>query len=513
MATISTSISVTQNTTYSVGDILIFEGSGKFVVGANVTVTILSEIVAPMRQIFDCSAAGAKVVGIRKVYPEWWGASEAATDNAPFIQQAINCAQDSFHGRGGAAEVVLSAHYGVRQGVFITPGINLNVRLVGSGMGRSRLIARGSGWQTAVVNVNGRNDVEKTSDFVLRDFGIIAEATDAPIGLTIGTETEGYDVQGKFENLIEGIVIEGFPLGIRMQRARLLKFHRVGVWQEAVQNGVAVEIRVPSAVSSAGEVGDCDFVDCQFVSSAYAEANLTRGFLTRIENQALGGIQGLRLTRCIFYRFHTAVHLEDNPNSKIRSGAAYDYGSNITDIWIQSCQFDGTGGRGVYMLSHGNNTSKCWISNVHITDNYFQGMVRECVKAEAPSAVDDASAYRARNIFVSNNWSAAGAHSFGDFYKVGGVSVVSNQIWDNNYGAGPAIVFHTTTKFVCVGNLMNNGTTKTPPIAKAGSFIQVNSPSDWFTIDNNNSGGCVTTVINKVPANYAPLNGLYGANI
>jgi len=508
MTTISAPISITQDTTYSVDDILVFEGSGKLVVSANKTVTILSEIVAPMRQIFDCSASGAKVVGIRKVYPEWWGASEAATDNAPLIQHAINCVQDAFHGRGGAAEVVLSAHYGVRQGVFLTPGLNLNVRLVGSGMGRSRLIARGSGWTTAVVNVKGRNDVEKTSDFALRDFGIIAEATDAPIGLTIGTETEGSDVQGRFENLIEGVLIEGFPLGIRMQRARMLKFHRVCVWQQGVQNGVAVEIRVPPAVSSPGEVGDSDFVNCEFVASPYSPSNLTRGVVTRIEDGALGGVQGLRLTNCIFYHFNEGVLLEDNPRSRIRPGGPYDVGANITDVWIQSCQFDGDAGKGVYILSHGSDVGKTWISDVHVVENYFQAAKDVCIKAECPDAGDALSPYRARNIFVCNNWSGGGANSMLDFYKAGGLTITGNQAWDASYG-GPVIAIHTVSRFVCTGNLLNNGHQNGGGVNKASVFIRVVGASDWFIVDNNNSGDCATLPLDR---GATAAHGVYGNN-
>ncbi|KSB88399.1 hypothetical protein AS593_22745 [Caulobacter vibrioides] len=482
MPIVNTTQVFTSNTTLARDQVWTFETGGYFEVDG-CTLRIEGSVIAGYRTIFILKNGG-KITGLRRVCPEWWGAGSGAANNAPYIQAAINCMEDAIDTSSGPLEMVLTGPYPVTEGVSLTPSSLNNLHVTGGGGGIvSRLIAKGSTWaaDAAVVTVHGRNDVSKTSDFELRGFAIVNEGSTARIGLQVGDATDGYDVQGQRLSLVEDVVIHGFPVGVLLQRARLVKFHRLGVWLENQPNGVAVRVRVPAAAVSRAEVGDSEFENCEFAGPMYNAANSAYGVETVIETSAIGGIQALRFDKCIFHKFNDAFHLVDGTSSTTQNG----YRSNITDIWITNCQMDGPCGRGVLLKSNGSSTNPCWISNVHIFGCYFQGSAQEFVKMESPNA--DNQVHLVKSVFVSNNWSNGGAKIFLDAYKAAGLTVTDNQISDLIWANGPAIEFHTVQNVVCTGNLMRRQGSQTVQY-----MVQVDQPSDWYVIANNNSGGCAT---------------------
>ena len=126
---VSNSIELEAGQTYDIGEgsVLIFDKDGGFTTDEENPATIVlnnTQIIAPMKQIFDTNV---KIVGLMKnteVYPEWFGAKgDGVTDDADAINAALYNA--------GHVPVVLSANnYLVKSTVGVKESSNVNTDLI-----------------------------------------------------------------------------------------------------------------------------------------------------------------------------------------------------------------------------------------------------------------------------------------------------------------------------------------------------------------------------------------------
>jgi hypothetical protein len=88
---------VTANLTIPANVTLKIPAGAVLSVATGKTLTINGSFEAGLYQVFDCVGTGAVVFGsgVYKVYPQWWGATGAGTDDTVAIQAASDCAQSS----------------------------------------------------------------------------------------------------------------------------------------------------------------------------------------------------------------------------------------------------------------------------------------------------------------------------------------------------------------------------------------------------------------------------------
>jgi hypothetical protein len=467
---------IAQNFTVPRGVILTFDGGAMLSVDSGRTVTLRGQVCAGQHQIFG----GAGVtIGLRDVIPEWFGAvGNAVADDLGPLQRAIDSIEASYDSDGSQQILRLSGKtYGVSGTLHLRPAHTVALRILGAGVVfGSRLQTLAGFSDGAVIAIHGQTDgTAQVFDLDIGGFAIYnAAGVSNVIGLVVGDATAYTNISGLHESVVHDVAILDFDVAVKVQRTRLLKFERCSFWYKSRPNGIGVIVASAAAVApDLSFTGDLDFENCQFIGSyVHGGGGFSRGVVTDIPTASNAGIAGIRADKCIFHQMHYAFILQS------------DHDVNVSDVWIQNCQLDGTTLTGILLKSNANATKTGFVSNVQIRGNYFQGYDGPCILIQSPDDVNFQGAVR--SISIQGNWVNGASHSFVESYKSRAVTVSGNQLSDFNY-AGPVIEFHTMRNVNCTDNSL--WSTGGPG---ATSMVQIDGPSDWYVVTGNNSGGAIS---------------------
>lgn len=297
---------------------------------------------------YKCFTGAGTVLGIRHVYPEWWGAvSDSATDSTAAIQAALNCV-------GGSSSVLgvrpcfegLSGGYLISATVTIPNSANIGIEFKGQGaiFAGTRFKAAASFTGAAVLACEGStNGTQSIADFFFHDFGIVpvTVGSGASIGLRMGTATANTVLIGLKESRIHDVYIANFTYGIQINNCRLINWARVAVWNDAMTTGSSCLL-----IQAVGAFcGDQTFEKCQFVNNNNVVGSkdihiVSNGSYATSKYQ----IAGLRFTECIFYPAKQEIYI------------ACLGGANVADIFLTNCQFDGTSDCMIWVDCNGTNS-------------------------------------------------------------------------------------------------------------------------------------------------------------
>lgn len=353
------------------------------------TITLRGSVQAGLYQIFGSggSVAGA-VVGVRSVWPEWFGAKrDGATDDANAIQRCNFCLMSSNPSDGIRPTINLAdGVYGVGKTVRITPTNDINIAIVGAGGGESGTILYGlQSFSTsngvAVLQIDGqlksdgsaRDAAYSIGGFRVKRHASSAATTGFWIGPDEGTEKS---LDGFHESLIHDVNVFDFPVGWRFNVMRLLKIERSSSWAEGVTGAICVLITAKG--NGTPFTGDLDFENFQTVCD-YADGS-TNFRITAASNEQ---VRGIRWDRCISY--HGQIHVDIIHSSS----------SDMGDFWWkEGCQFDGVSGNIFNVqVASGSIFDNIWVQGTYTRGLSTNGFFWKCVN----------SGGRVNSIKISNN--------------------------------------------------------------------------------------------------------------
>lgn len=447
--TIDRDFAITSTATWANGKNYMFLGAGKLSVATAVTLTIRGVVHAGIwqglptsapRKIFDCTGTG-KVIGIRFVKPEWWGAvGDGTTDDQPELQAAHDCVEASLTSDGGRQEVELrgGANYGLGSQLTLRPTANVNLKFTGAGpiFGGTRFTALASfstGGGTAAIRIDGNSDsIQKIAAFDIGNFGIIRASGSALVGLWIGGNGTTTDLIGVQQSPVHDLHVDGFAFGYRAANCRQIDFNRCSAWCQAVSGSIGCLITIDGA---AAFTGDLNFNDCQFV----ADPATNRKCVSITSQISAAQIKGIRFNDTIFYKGDRFLEI-------YVSG-----GGLIGDIWINpGCQFDGFGNTALHIESNG---STSLIDSVHLVSTYIRGINNGQIAIRAQSV----SSGKIRDLHIDGNQIfSLGTGARAVFFDgVTGATCGRNIITDIDNAAGQAILIDNSSRIGCDGNVLN----------------------------------------------------------
>jgi hypothetical protein len=443
---IDVNTTVTANATWPNGKTCSLYGAGQLTVSTGVTLTVRAVVESPARKIFNCIGTG-KVIGIRRVLPEWWGAlGDSANNDQPALQAAHDCTEQSASSDGGRPEVVLrgGATYALGSQLTLRPTSLFNLKFVGSGpiIVGTRFTAPNS-FSTAngaaAIRIAGNSDSSLSiAAFDIGNFSVVrALLSPALFGVMTGGDGTTTNLIGVQQSPIHDIYCENFTVGFRIANCRLVDFNRCSSWSLAVANSIGFAITVDSNTSF---TGDLNFNGCQSVVDGTNGGKCVSITAPQGTSGASGGqVKGIRFNNFIFYKGSRFLEIIAS-----NGGAA-------GDIWVNpGCQFDGFGNNAVYIESNGAGST---VDDIHILHSYVRGIN----DGQIAIRVLRLSGGSLRDIFVEGNWIASlgnGARAIA-FDGVTGGTCARNKITDIDNAGGEAILIDNSVRISCDGNTLN----------------------------------------------------------
>ncbi|TPM37057.1 hypothetical protein [Mesorhizobium sp. B2-3-2] len=460
-----------------------FTGLGKLAVATAVTLTIRGAVRAPTwanlpssgpNKIFDCTGTG-KVLGVRRVHPEWWGAVKNGSipDHAAF-QAAQNCIEASATSDGDETALILGGgSYALGAQVVVTPRGDMTVKWLGQGgSGGTYLVALAS-WtgNSGVVKfaaAAGIND--SRSNWLFSGFRILPQTagTGSTVGILIGAGATTLQGGVQESALFEDVNVYEFATCWYVQNARLMQWRRCGGWIETLANGNAFR-----AVAAAGDTtGDFDTYSCQFVGKG---TNTRSVFFSG--SGAGATVVGIRMHSAIMYAGSITV--------------SADTAARVGDIWFDTgSQLDVFTTAGVILICDGSGSR---LYNVKFRDGYFASGIVGTVKAIS--------------IGVSNSGAIRGIEVSGNFFincvgdvvyangDVQGYIVTNNHFVDCN--GGNMVTIGTGVKNSSVtGNTVERMNTS----QSVAAIVATVAGANYYAIRNNMGNGVATAAVSDIAA-------------
>lgn len=477
-----------------------FLQGGAMSVSAGFTATITKPIDAsPDYQIF--TGAGS-VVGIRQVYPEWWGARVGGIDCLAAFNSAYACVAASAPSVGGRQKITFQGGVYVLSGPWVTPvGASISLHFEGAGvsLGGTRFEPRTGFVGTKLWWVRGSTDsTQQIADWKITDIGLDMTpggAGPSLYGLMIGSDpvspTSGELLLGLEPNLIENLWIQGFPTNLSICAATLIVFRRCGLWNQ-IQTGACLNLLI--SVNN-NVTADVTFTDgTQFVApigvaganNINLKANLHQFAFPPVQNQ----LAGIKFDRCDFYQGDTSVALT--------CGA----GAELTDVWFIACQWDGSSKK---LIDIECDSVPSIIQDIHVVDCYLDGANLTSGTAAITVASTGTGGF-IRNVWIDGNWFANGVGPgvllFSLQQTVRGISCDNNMFENYNYTTGSVI----EVGGVKTGSFNNNKMTRTDGGSQVTLYMidiqAAGGPSlgnDYITCTLNIAGGLATGgVVNDI---------------
>ncbi|RAX40750.1 hypothetical protein [Rhizobium tropici] len=372
-----------------------FIGTGELTVTTGVTLRIRGRVTAgawrnipsttPVpNKIFNCSGTGA-VVGVRHVYPEWWGADPTVSiDSSPAINKAMACVGDSLDSGGSRPTIELgTGTYLIKSQWALLPTQDTQLRVFGAGNNQTVILAAADyvGTEPAVILQGQSNaSAQRITNFEIRDFHVkMAVGSTAAVGFWVGGKGTDKNLVGDQNSLIENVKVTGFPVNWQCNAVRLVTFRRCSGWNEdANTQNAAVGVKLSTTLAN-DFTGDLQFYDCQFVN----KYNTGGSKNVRVEQVGggTGGINGVHFQRCIFYHADVAISF-------------YNNSGEVGDIWFSDCQADGQMGSLWQVTQQG---ASAVMHSIWFDNTYTQGVNNYLIWVDVQAGLF-------QDVFVTNTW-------------------------------------------------------------------------------------------------------------
>jgi hypothetical protein len=474
--------------TWPASKVYVFRAGAQLKVDSGETVTVNGRFMSELLNSTIFTGVGT-VLGIREVYPEWWGAAnDGTTPSAAAFQAAEDCMEASYTSDGPAPCLYLDAgNYLFEATVDCTPDSAGKIRWKGQGgSGVTQIIGKASGFTgTEVIWLHS---FAGSVSLHFEGFRVIPETPSSgpAIGIRIGDTslgdfiTGGYSESCKFED----VNVYEFAYCWSLTNIRLCKFERCGGWVQTVTNGRALYIFSDATSGSPQDsyVGDLNFDTCQFVA---ATDTATGALCLDIASSNEGYIAGIRFPACILYI---------GPSNLT---ATVD--STLQDIWFTSgWQYDNLDGEGFTLATNtGGN-----INNINFVDGY---MVSSQVNAGRAVNITTLGGSRVpTGVRIERNRIAQFTN---DVIEIAGSKmcrVVGNNFIDCDNG--DCVAFTGGTGIIIKDNIV----LQTDGASTVATVVNHVGSSDYYVIDGNISNGFAGAVISDASpgANrYVPAGG------
>jgi len=460
--------------------------SGNIEVSSGATLTLNgNSFVAPVRRVFFGSGT---IEGLRHVYPEWWGAvPDNSTDCSAALNACSACVASSSSAFGLRPKIeLMSGRYLISSTWTIPLSASIGIEVCGQGVifSGTRIVAAASFTGSQAVYIPALADgTQRIVDFKLHDFGIVPQTVGSgpSFGLQIGTDN--LMMNGLRESHVEGIYIENFGTSMRLLNARLIKFSRVGIWNESISTS-STNLLIQAIGKFSGDLSfeNCQFVNNQTKSGSRAVHITSNGAFSTVGDRAFQ-VAGIRFTECIFYPADQTVYV-----------AALG-GSHIEDLFFHNCQWDGDSNSMFYGVSSGTGSQ---LNDVQIVNNYMYGGNKSNTESQIQFVTGSTGTMN--NLRVDGNTLGNGTGrvvntTTGSIPSITGLFVNGNNIVDFNNLNNPAIEVGSGV----VRSQINYNTSTRTGSAFFPYFIQVDTSSDYYVITGNMASGiAANATVNEV---------------
>lgn len=424
------------------------------------------------------------VLGIRAVYPEWWGSALTGTDSPTTddilpLEKAHTCVQGSQATLFQTAPTIRltgTGYYISRTwGVYPTANIGLQIKGNGNIFSGTQLhpMAAFSGGG-AILHVHGQADsIQRIADWGISALGVgpgsggIGSAT---IGVQIGDTDPATGLIGVSKNIIEKLYVSGFPTLLKVIHAKLLAFEKCGFWNNNYV-GENVCVLITQAGSSTTEI---DFNDCEAVSNSAVAAN-TYGVHILSNNGAFNPanadncVANVKWNKSRVYAGQKAFFLQASS------------GSLIGDIWIQAgSQIDQSVTNALDISATGV-ASK--VQNVNFLDSYTNACLGDAftLTESGTSKIDGVTIH-------NNDCTGHQAKSLNAAYGIG-VSFAYNKLRNQNNNTGSAMYIGPGCRGV---DVLYNKLIRMDGTSSVQNVVQAAAGSDHYSIVGNNGGAAWT---------------------
>lgn len=399
----------------------------------NATLYLMGEVELPTeRQVFILEGTG-KVVGLRSLTPEMFGAQKDTATDAAFIQQAHDCLEASGAALGGPMELrLLSREYKLHAPIFLRPTQTFSLTLRGAGVMNdgTRLIASSDAahpWSgqagQALVNLTATalpNADGAYTETRIESLGLVWNAGGCATGLRL---TGGDPLKS---SLLQDVFIQDFEVGLHLSDARMWSIQRFGIWAEHRQNALGCLID--------GGSGDCSFHDGQLTMKL-----ATGSRALRVAAGSGEWVAGLRFNGVIFYHADRGAEIHTVGSGK------------VGDVWFNpGCQFEGdnevagVGAARVASLQADGGT----IDNVNFNGVYVSGFA-----AQQPAVEMVATGTGAINdVSLIANWFVGVQGPVISAFNANGLIVANNRFREVN--ATNMLQFSLAKRIVVCGNTL-----------------------------------------------------------
>lgn len=438
---------------------LMFASSAVISLPINITLSIKGSINAQLNKIFDGEGF---VIGLGKVYPEWWGADNTGvTDSYNAIYKAIYCMDRCFHEQ---PEFIFSkGTYLSSKTINFTPtaGVNMTIRGAGSVLG-TRLLPATSFIGESLMHIHGsdKTTADLVKNYLIKDFSMEAVNSFTGKGLQIGDADPQLMLGAYNPSLIQNLNILNFERGLNVKNARLINFENVAIWNEQS------ETVINATFETAGNpTGDFNFSACQFICQPKKGCNI----LVNCDEPTID-IKGLRFLESIFYNGNKSVTLTNA-------------GVNMGELWFCNCQWDGNINHAIYAT---NTFGK--IDDVQIVNCYFRTPNNSvsCFYFEgSPTALIE-------NIMINGGWYANVANAVCVLKNVKGFQANAVNI-SMFYGGGDIFSF-TNVTYGVISNCLQ--TDDGQPNFYASSLVKLYAGCDFINVSSNVCKSVIQILVN-----------------
>lgn len=467
------------NFTIPSGKRLVMRDGAQLTIDNTFTLTIRGLVEAGTGQIF---VGAGKVLGLRTVRPEWFGATRTGTahDDAPAFRKAQLCMEAGITSDGDDMVMLLSSgSYGLASQVACTPNTQSCIQWRGQGSHSGTTLISMASWTGSngvlalVANpVNSQGSACRFTGFRIVPQTVGSGST---IGVIIGGDAVLTLQGGAHEGaLFEDVGVNEFFNCWHIKNARLFQFRRCSAWNESAINSTCVAILAGQAGQFAG---DLDFYNFQAVANASGSK-----CLQVLSSAATSQIAGLRFHSQIMYR---------GPIEIVATG-----GGKVSDVWFTAgWQYDVVAGNGFVIGADGAGSQ---VARLQFHGGYYAGGL--------------VNSFKAFNIFTSNSGKCQGiditgnyfTQTWGDVIFLSGIkqaTVSGNHFVDPN--GGSLIYFAGCVGVVVTENIL----TRLSSTGSVAYLVSNGGGSNYYSIRSNLSSGFGSTVNDASPGAQRVVDG------
>lgn len=439
--------------------------SGSVNVNSGFTATFNGTFTAPVRKIFNGSGT---VIGIKEVWPEWWGAKYDTNLQVGYSDQimaAYNCVVATQSFRRG---VIHMNAYTVDKRVTFKLKTTASIYFIGGGNnlvgGRLKVINTFS--DSVVIHFTGAtSSLDAIASFGIGDLSIEnTSGSGALVACRFGSDS-GF-ISGLAKNKIVNLTTHGFSYGIDIINTRLLSFDGCSTWANSAINANGVRIFTDGDTADAF-VGDCDFTSCQFEPSGIGQCMQI--------NVSIKGHQckGIMVDKTAFYKSSNGTQL----------GISASNGAAVGDIFFSnSVQFDGFSNKFMEVIADGAGSI---IDDILFQGTYFRG-----------SQADSGFTFTASNGAILSCarligcWIANGLSTVVAAINCTGLIISRCNFYDTTGSSSNVISMNNCKSFSIDGNIAS----------RSGSnffarLVVISGGSDYYHVKNNNASGIPSTAV------------------